>query len=265
MKLAVLLPGSNRIKLGHSEIWKGNVKTSNNETRIAFVKLVDERSLAIELVCALIGRELSLPIPQPYLVRVPAQTISTVTQETMAFALEEVNSPPISSTIQDDELMKQSILKWPFLISCAAFDSWIGNSDRIPHNLLYSGKNDFQMIDHGDALPSYLSADAVPNNKLIQYLKEINTTELSKHQVLKNLLEVSQKFHNIDFAQIHRRIVKSNNLISHEIVESLLNILNNRLDSLADIYKTQLDIRQRDFIYDTPKENHKSSKKSGGV
>ena len=263
MKLAVLLPGSNRIRLGHSEIWKGPIRTSDNETRIAFVKLVDERSLSIELICALIGRELSLPIPQPYLVRIPAQTIPTVSQETMAFGLEEVNIP--SSTIQDDELMKQSILNWSSLVSCAAFDSWIGNSDRVPNNLLFVGKDDFQMIDHGDALPSYLLSETSPNNKLIQYLKDINITELSKQRVLKDLLEVSQKFHNIDLAKVHRKIVKSNNSIPHETVQSLLNTLHNRLESLVDIYKTQLDIRQRDFIYDSPREKSKNSKKSGEV
>ena len=265
MKLAVLLPGSNRIKLGHSEIWKGFVRTSDNKTRMAFVKLIDERNLSVELVCALIGRELGLPIPQPYLVRVPTQTISTVTQETMAFALEEVNVPPISSTIQDDALMRQSILKWPSLILCAAFDSWIGNSDRIPHNLLYTGKDRFQMIDHGDALPSHLSSETSPNNKLIQLLKETNRTEISQHRILKDLLEVSQKFHNIDLEKIHRIIVKSNSSISHEVVESLLNTLYSRLESLADIYKIQLNIRQRDFIYDTPREKSKTSRKSGEV
>ncbi len=159
MKLATLLPGSNLIELGHSEIWKGHVRTSDGSTSPAYTKLVDERTLSIELVCALIGRELSLPIPQPYLVRVPTQTISTVTSETIAFALEEVSYPSISSTIREDQFIKQKVLKWEYIIQCAAFDTWIGNSDRIPHNLLFDGKNNFQMIDHGDALPSFMSAE----------------------------------------------------------------------------------------------------------
>lgn len=259
MKLATLLPGSNLIELGHSEIWKGHIVTSNGSICPAYTKLVDERTLSIELICALIGRELSLPIPQPYLVRVPTQTISSVTSETIAFALEEVSYPSISTTIREDKFIKEKVLKWEHIIQCAAFDTWIGNSDRIPHNLLYDGKYSFQMIDHGDALPSFMSAETSTQNKLMQYLKEENNTEFSRQSVLKTLLQEAEKFHNVDLADIHRRIVKSNGEIPSETVEKILNILHSRLNYLSDIFKTQLDIKQRDFIYDTPSE--KSGKK----
>jgi len=254
MKLATLMPGSNQIELGHSQIWKGHVYTSDGNTCPAYTKLIDERTLSIELVCAIIGRKLSLPIPQPFLVRVPTQTIATVTSEEIAFGLEAVNYPSISSTIREDRFIREAVLKWDHITRCAAFDTWIGNSDRIPHNLLFDGKNNFQMIDHGDALPSYMSVETPTHNKLLQYLKEENTGEFARQSVLKALLQEAEKFHNVNLADIHSRVVNSNRSIAPETVERILNILHSRLNYLSDIYKTQLDIRQRDFIYDTQRE-----------
>ena len=83
--------------------------TSDGNTYPVYTKLVDEKTLSIELICALIGLELSLQIPQSYLVRVPTQTISTVTSETIAFALETVSYPSISSTIREDQFIKQKV------------------------------------------------------------------------------------------------------------------------------------------------------------
>ncbi len=251
IKLATLLPGALPIEQGQSETWKGNLFNQDGTITPAYIKIVDEKSLATELLCSVIARELNLPITQPYLVRIENRILESISKETFAFALEDAEFPSISSRTRDDDIIKSILVKWPFLYQCAAFDSWIGNNDRLPHNLLFDGFKSFSLIDHGEALDHYLTENSVSNNNLIMLLDK--ESEFEKFSLTKNLLKEADKFNNIDFKKVRREIISSNGVVRSEIIDSQIALLQKRLVFLPNIIRTQTGIKQQDFLYDSQK------------
>jgi len=79
VRVGTMLPGANPINdNGNINVtFKAHVKT-HKEVIVAYVKLIPDREIYIECVCAIIGRALGLPIPSPLIVRVDHNTLNSI-------------------------------------------------------------------------------------------------------------------------------------------------------------------------------------------
>lgn len=254
--LGTLVPGALPIESGHSETWKGYLQKSDNTRALSYIKIIDERGLATELLCCVIARKLGLPMTQPFLVKIQSNVLPNITRDTYAFGLEDAEYPSISSRTRDDDLVRKILLKWKFLDLCAVFDSWIGNNDRLPHNLLFDGVNRFNLIDHDQAIDQYLTESNHTRNNLIR-LFNYQESEFEKYSLIKRLLSEGDKFNNIDFNEIRTEIIASNGIVRAEIIDSHINILQKRVQFLPNILREQIGIRQNDIFYDVTKSQSK--------
>ena len=73
--VGTLLPGATRITNGNiNPVWRGNVQLEGFRRQM-YVKFVTPRTLAVEVICALMGRALKLPIPKPAIVYVAPESL----------------------------------------------------------------------------------------------------------------------------------------------------------------------------------------------
>src|SRR5690606_11046538 len=123
-----------------------------------------------EALCAVLAKELNLPITQPYLVDLSniRQYFAGLRYSTPAFGLERSRVPSFKFRTQ---AAQDALLKWPELLRCAVFDIWIGNGDRFPGtNLTFERNGTIWIFDHDDALAAHLSPATAIKSQLLQLL-----------------------------------------------------------------------------------------------
>lgn len=172
--IGTLLPGAVPIHNQNiNPVWRGNV-TLGNIRRQMYVKAVEPRTLAVEVICAIIGRALGLPIPRPALVQVTSRALPQAAVPTVFFGSESIDNPDLKQWLnRDAEHAMSQLAKWSKLLDAGCFDEWTGNADRHGGNILYGGGNNFVLIDHSEALPRGLPvADAAAGNSLLSYAAE---------------------------------------------------------------------------------------------
>lgn len=169
--IGTLLPGAVEIHNQNiNPVWRGNVYLGEIRRQM-YVKAVEPRTLAVEAICALVGRTLGLPIPRPALVQVNPGVLPGVAMPLVFFGSEAVENPDLKQWLSSnaEEAMRR-LESWSQLLDAGCFDEWLGNGDRHGGNILYGGGNNFVLIDHSEALPRLLNApDPAPANTLLTY------------------------------------------------------------------------------------------------
>lgn len=144
IKIGRLLPGASEIGEGATRPVRGMAYTHEGEIAV-IAKRLASREIAVEVMCALLGRAAGLPIPEPLL----------LVDESMAwhYASADVGHPNLAQYIQtNDSSVLDELERWPSLLDAACFDELIANPDRHDGNLLYDGQG-FFLIDHGMCIP----------------------------------------------------------------------------------------------------------------
>ena len=238
----------------------GDISTDRGRKR-AHIKLLPLEAIAREALCAVLGRLFELPIPQPYYVNVDPDYVKVVPGVTnklpgniynMAFALE--SEPFLAARLTDDTQLTSELLKWSELLRCAAFDTWVGNRDRLPNNLLYKGSAHFLMIDHEDALPGYLS-DSIPIGSQLIELAARGKSEHELYRLRDRLVGFVDAYRSIDWDEI-RAFVQYNEFPDGELYfERHIAFLAKRTRHMRKILTEELGIRQRDFVFLSGSDN----------
>ncbi|WP_337065160.1 hypothetical protein [Rouxiella badensis] len=169
IRIGRLLPGGMAIGSGQHNPLKGiaELPTEDGATEevVVFAKQLSSRSISTEITCAVLGRCLSLPIPEPVILFDSSNAIY--------FGSVEVAYPSFSQYINDssDVGVSEELASWPLLRQAAFFDEWIAMDDRHNGNLLFNGEV-FYLIDHESAIPSRLAPEQVGldyySNQLLQ-------------------------------------------------------------------------------------------------
>lgn len=139
---------------------------------MAFVKRLPEREMTVEVVCAVLGGMLGLPVPDPALVQMPDGEIR--------FGSMAEKVPSFRHILAADAAAFARLKTWPQLAAGACFDEWIVNTDRHPGNVLHDGLKSFWLIDHGKALELPCNADTMRNPN---WLFEIARHECDEAQI----------------------------------------------------------------------------------
>ncbi|WP_182057840.1 HipA family kinase [Pantoea sp. ME81] len=138
------MPGFKSLGIGSRLPVRGTALTDGGEFTV-IAKRIPDRELAVELICACIGREIGLPIPEPVLLLDHGGA--------WYFGSIDLGHPNLQQVaVFSDQAILVKLEQWPGLVKAACFDEWIANPDRGNENLLFDG-NGFILIDHGLAIP----------------------------------------------------------------------------------------------------------------
>ena len=166
---ATLLPGHIPLGVGVNGARRGFAQTFGGSRLPVVFKAVPESELAAELFCAVLGRNLDLPVPEPLLIRDPSNG-------RLVFGGVDAKFPNLLQTFRlsldppayELRPVAERLQQWPRIAEVVWFDEWIQNTDRNLQNVLWDGGEEFIFIDHGRSLG--LAGNTTGLNKLVKIL-----------------------------------------------------------------------------------------------
>lgn len=142
------------------ELWQGSAYAMDGEDDSdvpIYLRLSTPLPVVAELLCAVIGRSVGLPVPEPFLVAVHrgalpgSKMIDPAAEVTWTFASEDVGGDTFAQMLRDDSASAQAMIRrWEHLVPVATFDEWMANPDRNFGNILFVA-NSLWIIDHAEA------------------------------------------------------------------------------------------------------------------
>jgi hypothetical protein len=202
VKVGLLAPGATPLTAsngkGVNETWRGRVHLLDGTTVLAYVKLLDSKQLANELLGAELARAVGFQVPDSFLVRIDKSAHTEIFQkmriagdQVIAFGCRDVARDSLARRYRCEG---DAFLCW-FVHACklwkrlASFDAWVGNIDRHLGNALVGGPDDVWLIDHGHCFtgPNWTEGSLLPSatfvnrliNELTPFLSEANRDELA--------------------------------------------------------------------------------------
>ena len=218
IQLATVLPGAKPFREGNvNDTFRGQVLLGDNSVKTAILKDLDLKQLSNEVFASVLARTAGLPTPDVFLAVVRGDDLPVTKGPVLpdgnrlVFASVDVKVPNITfraqgATAGEQQELLRDILDWADLGHLYAFDAWIANIDRHPGNLLFGGKHEIWLIDHGHCFsgpawqPSDLQPDAVYPNRLSEWLtgllsldqKRRRSSEAMKFAEAITLIDVSE-------------------------------------------------------------------------
>lgn len=134
---------------------------------------------------------------------------------------------------------------WPHFPSLIAFDDWIGNIDRNFGNLIFIGKNEMAVIDHGRlfGVENWLEADIDPqlhcNNIMLNIFKDSHHGAVIHPSRCKPILDAAihqETSYNNELVQIKQKIISIDSIIESQLntkIDIFFNYFNNRFANIA--------------------------------
>lgn len=238
IRLGVLLPGASPVNKGINETYRGMMRTHSGDIAV-YAKELPLREIAVELLCAVIGRELDLPIPEPFLVKMHDN-------QNLGFACADAGYPDLNQFADLRNIhIRQKIAEWPKVIQSACFDEWIANADRHEGNILYDGDSKFLLIDHGLAIREGLAADAAVTNVFMD-IATANKDELFRQRIKQKTTVITDSYSK-ELAE-HGGTMLDRRFIQPDITAELTGFLINRLNYLTTMMVDKIKTAQSDLF-----------------
>lgn len=179
------------------ELWLGSAYDPNDnagEDVGVYIRIADPLPVVAELICAVVGRSMGLPVPEPFLVSIdkgglPESKLLPQDTPALAFASLNVGGQTFSQLMRGDSpAMRAMLMKWEHMIPVATFDEWMANGDRNLSNILFAA-NVLWIIDHAEAFHGKASglfglSELIENssgNILGDILAKCTPAECSRH------------------------------------------------------------------------------------
>ncbi len=229
--IGTLLPGAVSIHNQNvNPVWRGNV-TLGAIRRQMYVKAVAPRTLAVEVISAVVGRALGLPIPRPALVQVNPGVLQGVAMPLVFFGSESVDNPDLKQWLRTDrEETMRRLEGWAKLLDAGCFDEWLGNADRHGGNILYGGGNNFALIDHSEAMPVGLNPPDAAGSNILLACAASGKTAKQLQSMYSDAKTISHPYSGIS---IQAELLQTlNQLTDASTVDGLVAFLHQRIHSL---------------------------------
>lgn len=219
-------------KEGSNQIWTGFVATNHGELPAYIKKCRFSDGIAIELITALLGIYLDLPIPRPIVVRIePGHPQIPVSQTSYLFGSEMYQMPSFERFIRDNAISEECLMDYEGLPQILSFDELVANCDRHRGNILYDGEN-YRFIDHEGCF----STKQNPRSPLHDMLKLNTIADIVQHYKGENDIYIHKLMMKI------KEVVKSN-FITTDLDALLMAI---KVNPSAKNYNSHID-RIRNF------------------
>lgn len=255
MKKATLLSIQQKINEQNiNPTYKAVVYTEDESEVVLYCKEIPVRELFVECAIALIGRDLGIPIPYPYIVLATPQSNypnaeHPISAPVFLFGSESIDYPNLFRKL-DDGIDKSFILS--ALAHCddshgiILFDEWIANPDRHFGNILFNGGDQLFFIDHEFSVPECCKCEKlVGRNRLLDELKVHYSSEQQKLQYLDScMLKHTPKYASYPLNSIAERTF-ANDFLKEEDVIYLENFLQKRVPYIINLLHQRLNIQQQ--------------------
>jgi hypothetical protein len=234
---------------GNGKFGAQTVKIAFHDARFevnAYAKRLTELEFLVELMAALMGIEMGLPIPEP---------VAAVSENNEVwFASVDMKFPDLSrhltvannqiqNTAQNVEILRR-LANWPAIQQAIGFDEWIANGDRNIGNVLFDGKDRFYLIDHNRAMRPPFAPEAPIENALLNTKLTFTQDELGRHR-LKHQIEALVGDFNPALPQaIADRLSAQISKIDDAILNGMVDFLNQRLNHLTAITHQKIATQQ---------------------
>lgn len=241
--IGTLLPGATPINNENiNPVWRGNVIVGNGR-QVMYVKEVNARTLAVEVICAILGRSLDLPMPRPALVRVPSGALDGISEATLFFGSESIDTPDLKQWLRTDGAnTERHLLDWTKLLDAGCFDEWIANADRHGGNIMYGGGKNFALIDHSEAIPMNLTPrDPAPENILLK-VNSVGKKAQLIDQLYKNAKASTSEYSKTHIYQAVLDVLAAAS--NQQTVNDLTGFLSQRTDDLLALIARRIGHKQ---------------------
>ena len=249
IQFATVLPGAKPFKEGNvNETFRGQILLADGTVKSAIIKDLDQKQLANELFASVLAHAITLPAPIAYLALVRGSDLVVNKAphlsdgNRLVFASVDVKVPNLTFRINavsasERQHLFQEIVEWTGLGQLFAFDSWIANIDRHPGNLLFGGKNEIWLIDHGHAFtgPTWQPSDLNSNGEYRNRLSEWITTYLNDSQKNTKSSEVTLCANTISSVDVSTssRNSRLNDVLDSSEIAAVETFLNNRVNNVT--------------------------------
>lgn len=193
---ATVLRGAQRFSDRNVSLtYRGQIHLEDGTQKNVILKDIGPKELSNELLSNVLARLLGLPTPEVYLAMVPDGVLPITHAPQIGggghvvFASVDVQVPNLCYQFQnvgsDMPALINAVTAWPHLGRLYGFDTWAANVDRHTGNLLFDGKGEIWLIDHGYCYsgPNWQAANLASTgqyrNRLSEWLTQC-LTELQK-------------------------------------------------------------------------------------
>lgn len=209
------------------------------------VKRLPLHELVREVLCNLLAQAVALPVPVPYVLNVKQSPWSTPTIDHV-FGTGYSPGRSLARASRDAPATGNRLLGWPAFLKAIAFDEWIANGDRTASNLLYMRSKDFQLIDHGEALPNPIGSNTKLANRLARHLVASNTTA-HPQDLSQRVLASCANFGTVNFDQIEVAAL-SPSWGGEETLHECIRLLKDRITHLPMLVEEEFRVNQGQLL-----------------
>ena len=156
-------------------------------------KEVSRAELIREVLCNLLAQAASIRVPDCFVLRMGQG------QEEFWYG-STYSGRDFLRTFRGNQSNFEGLKDGQSLWRLIAFDTWIGNEDRTPKNLIFQASGEYMPIDHGEALPSGMVPDSRYRNRLARHL--IAEKRDSPQALAAQVRRAMTDFADVDFSQI---------------------------------------------------------------
>lgn len=236
-----------------NSVFRGDVVLGSGEIERGFLKDLEPRQLANELLVAFLGQALGVSVPDVALVLVTPEVSMQFTKVAdatgaghVAFFSFDANAPTVSQIISAGGGLPPAVKSSPSTGHMYGFDTWVANVDRHRNNILLSGAGKAFLIDHGHCFsgPEWkkeqLNATKMYPTPLTGWLTpELNDQE--KSQAISDVLKLIQRMTRTDVDQAMSEAL-SPQLYGLEDSDALLGFLEGRIEHVEKLAAASLGI-----------------------
>lgn len=227
IRVGRLLPGGQLVGEGANQPWRGIAATVAGEVAV-IAKKISSREMAVEIVCAALGRSAGLPIPEPLLLLDAGNE--------WYFGSADVGHPNLAQFVSSqDSSVLDELERWPELLAAACFDELIANPDRHDGNILFDGQG-FLLIDHGLCIPSGMrpsdASDDYYSNRFLELAVSACRDDLSTERAARRASEWAEHKPKSAVENTERSIFEH---FESKTQNQLISFLKARIVTLGDI------------------------------
>ncbi|ROM62414.1 hypothetical protein BK653_26845 [Pseudomonas brassicacearum] len=227
IRVGRLLPGGQLVGEGANQPWRGIAATAAGEVAV-IAKKISGREMAVEVICAVLGRSAGLPVPEPLLLLDSANE--------WHFGSADTGHPNLSQFVSSqDRSILDELERWPELLAAACFDELIANPDRHDGNILFNGQ-DFLLIDHGLCIPLGMKpSDATDDyylNRLLDLAIRACRDDLSAERTARRASEWAECKPKLAVEETEKSIYEQ---FESKTQNHLISFLKERISNLGDM------------------------------
>lgn len=208
-------------------------------------KEVSRAELIREVLCNLLAQAANIRVPDCFVLRIGQG-------EGEFWYGSTYSGRDYLRTFRGNQSNFEGLKDGPSLWRLIAFDTWIGNEDRTPKNLLFQAPGEFMPIDHGEALPSGMKPNSRYRNRLARHLiaEEKDSPQALAAQVRRSMAD----FADVDFSQILIAGLPEGWGANPEFAE-WCRVLRERLRYLPDLIEAEFKTGQGSTIWEFQRDD----------